>query len=81
MTEAEIEQGVRARLARLAPEADLDRLDVSAPIREALDLDSLDFLNFVIGLHEAFGVVVPEVDYPKLATLKGCVEYLARGAQ
>jgi hypothetical protein len=48
----------------------------AAARRELTDLDSMDFLNFVISLHEALGVDVPEVDYPKLATLDGCVGYL-----
>jgi acyl carrier protein len=42
-----------------------------------MDLDSMDFLNFVIALHEASGVDVPEKDYPQLASLNGCIEYLA----
>jgi acyl carrier protein len=37
----------------------------------------MDFLNFVIGLHQALGVEIPESDYPKFATLEGCVEHLA----
>jgi len=44
--------------------------------RDQLDLDSMDVLNFVIGLHTAFGVDIPEADYAKLATLEGCLEYL-----
>ena len=36
----------------------------------------MDFLNFVIALHRRFGVEIPEADYPKLATLDGCVDYL-----
>ena len=45
--------------------------------RDQLDLDSMDLLNFVIGLHTALGVDIPEADYSKLATLDGCVDYLA----
>ena len=44
--------------------------------REQLDLDSMDVLNFVIALHAARGVEIPEADYPKLATLDGCVDYV-----
>jgi acyl carrier protein len=47
------------------------------PLREQLDIDSMDFLNFVIALHKELGVGLPEKDYPKLATLDGCVDYLA----
>ena len=51
-----------------------------ADLREELDIDSMDFLNFVIGLHERTGIDVPERDYPKLATLAGCVSYLSAAA-
>jgi acyl carrier protein len=70
-------QRVIARvLSRIAPEADLATLDPSADLRENLDLDSMDFLNFVVGLHKETGVEVPERDYPALATLAGCIDYL-----
>jgi acyl carrier protein len=63
-----------------APEADPARVKPDVSFRDQLDLDSMDVLNFVIALHQALGVDVPEVDYPKLATLDGCVEYLAEAA-
>ena len=53
-----------------------DTLDPDDGLREQLDLDSMDFLNVVIGLHEALGVDIPEVDYPKLFTMNGAVAYL-----
>jgi acyl carrier protein len=37
----------------------------------------MDFLNFVVALHKQLGVDIPEKDYAKLATLEGCVGYLA----
>jgi acyl carrier protein len=64
-------------LARVAPEADPAALAPDLGWREQLDVDSVDFLTFVIGLSEELGVEVPERDYPKLATLDGCVAYLA----
>jgi acyl carrier protein len=67
-------------LGEVAPEADPARVRPDVSFRDQLDLDSMDFLNFVIALHQALGVDVPEVDYPKLATLDGCVEYLAEAA-
>jgi acyl carrier protein len=45
-------------------------------LREALDIDSMDFLNFITAMHRRLGVNVPEVDYPKLTTLNGAVAYL-----
>jgi acyl carrier protein len=64
-------------LGDIAPEADLASLRSDVAFREQLDLDSMDILNFVVGLHGALGVDIPEADYPKLATLDACVEYLA----
>jgi acyl carrier protein len=64
-------------LGEIAPEADLSSLKPDVAFREQLDLDSMDVLNFVVGLHAALGVEIPEADYPKLATLDACVEYLA----
>lgn len=64
-------------LGGIAPEADFSTLAGDEDLREALDLDSMDFLNFVIALHERTGVDIPEADYPKLRTLDGAVTYLA----
>lgn len=72
--------GVRATvlsvLGEIAPEADLEGVRGDVPLREQLDLDSMDVLNFVVGLHAALGVDIPEADYGKLATLDACVAYL-----
>jgi acyl carrier protein len=72
---------IRATLFRvlgdIAPEADPASLKPDLDLREQLDLDSMDVLNFVVGLHAALGVDIPEVDYPKFATLDGGVAYLA----
>lgn len=76
MTASELRATVLRVLGGIAPEADLDRLDPAVAFREQLDLDSMDLLNFAIGLHEALGVDVPEADYARLATLDGCVAYL-----
>ena len=73
---AEIQRAVLGALSSVAPEADTASLDPRRPIREELDLDSMDFLNFVIGLRAALGVDVPERDYGKLSTLQSCVDYL-----
>ncbi len=82
MTRDEIRATVLRVLGEVAPEADLASLKPDIGLREQLDVDSMDLLNFVIGLHNALNVEIPETDYPKLATLDGCVEYLmaVRGA-
>lgn len=64
-------------LSDVAPELEPESLDPSAELRGQLDLDSMDFLNFVVGLHKALNVDIPEADYRKLATLDACVAYLA----
>ena len=63
-------------LHRIAPEVDLDEVDPDAPLQEAMDLDSMDFLNLVTALHEATGISVPERDYPLLATVTGFLDYV-----
>lgn len=64
-------------LAGIAPEADLASVGEHEDLREALDLDSMDFLNFIIGLSQGSGVDIPESDYPRLFTLAGLTAYLA----
>ena len=74
----EIDRVVRSLLAHIAPEADVDGLVVDAPFQDAVDLDSVDFLNLVTAIWEATGVDIPERDYPQVATLQGCAGYIAR---
>ena len=76
MTRDEVRVTVLRVLGEIAPEADLASLKPDVGFREQLDLDSMDVLNFVVGLHTALGVEIPEADYPKLATLDGCLDYL-----
>lgn len=76
MTRDEVRAVVLGVLGEIAPEADLATLKGDVPFREQLDLDSMDLLNVAVGLHAALGVEIPEADYPKLATLDGCVTYL-----
>jgi acyl carrier protein len=77
MTREKIREALKAILRRLVPDADLDALAPDASLREQLAADSMDFLNFVVALHDELGVDVPELDYRKIDTLDGCVEYLA----
>ena len=64
-------------LAGIAPEADLATVGQDEDLRQALDLDSMDFLNFVIGLSQGSGRAIAERDYPRLFTLGGLLAYLA----
>jgi acyl carrier protein len=63
-------------LAGIAPEAELASVGDDQDLREALDLDSMDFLNFVIGLAQHSGLRIPETDTPRLQTMRGVVDYL-----
>lgn len=76
MTEADVRSVVLDELSNIAPEADMDAIDPDADLREALDIDSMDFLNFVTALHHRLGVDIPETDYPKLFTLAKATSYL-----
>lgn len=78
MSEKEIRDAVARVLHRIAPEVDLASLDPSADLRTQADLDSVDAMNVVIGLHDELGVDVPEADYGELATLDAMVGYLGR---
>lgn len=77
MTPDEIRTMILEELAAIAPDADLVGIRPNVSFRQQLDLDSMDVLNLAIALHRRFGVEIPEADYPKLATLDGCVAYLS----
>ena len=65
-----------AELSAIAPEVAADELVDTRPLRRQVDLDSLDWLRFLVALHERLGVDIPEADYPQLATLADLVGYL-----
>lgn len=75
MSDAEILAVVAEVLSGIAPEADVSAVPGNADLREELDLDSMDFLNLVVGLHERTGADIPEADYPKLFTRDGVLAY------
>jgi acyl carrier protein len=77
MDRADIRRALIDALSSVAPEGDYDRLKPDRPLREQLDLDSYDFLNMIVRLHEQLGVDIPEADYQQLATLDSAVAYLA----
>ena len=63
-------------LADVAEDLDLSNVDPDVPLREQLDLDSVDFLDFVMVFRSQYGIEVPEDDYPELATLNSSIDYL-----
>jgi len=77
MSREDLRRVVLEALAAVAPEIDLTAIAPRTSLRDQCDLDSVDFLNFIVGIHAATGCDIPEVDYPKLSTLEDCVTYLA----
>ncbi len=77
MTEAEIRATIINGLTQIAPEADFEEFSPTENIREELDIDSFDFLNFLIGLDDKLGVEIPESDYEKLVSMNDLISYLS----
>jgi acyl carrier protein len=63
-------------LRSIAPEVEPGDIEPSRPLRKQVDLDSMDWLNFLIGLHQRLGVDIPEADYARLVTLDNVLDYL-----
>jgi len=80
MNDDQAEQLIRAALHEVAPDADLDQLGAGDDLRESLELDSLDFLQFVELLSERSGRRIDEDDYDQLVTLNAAVRWLSRAA-
>jgi acyl carrier protein len=77
MTASEVRQIVIDIISDIAPDEDTTSLDDAKSLREQLDLDSMDFLDIVMELRKRHKVEVPQEDYPRLASLASCVEYLS----
>lgn len=78
MSQDDIRVRVIRALSGIVPELDPANLKPAVSLRDQLDIDSMDFLNFLIALHEEFAVDVPEADAPKLGTVDACVDYLTQ---
>ncbi len=76
MKDLDIRTALKEELANIAPEIDMNSVDPAADLRDALDIDSMDLLNFVTAIHRRLGIEIPEIDYPRLRTLDGAVSYL-----
>lgn len=72
----ELHNTVYDKLKSIAPENEPAELDAAAPLRDQIDLDSMDYLNFIVGMHEKLKVDIPESDYQKLVSLDNIVDYL-----
>lgn len=77
MTAMDVTAAVVESVQQIVPDADFSTLDGDAALRDAFELDSLDFLSFVELLSMATGRVIQESDYPQLRTLNTCVAFLS----
>jgi len=76
MSDIDIRKVLQEELNNIAPEVDIASVDPEADLREAIDIDSMDFLNFVTAVHHRLNIDIPELDYPKLVTLDGAISYV-----
>ena len=76
MTKEEIVLAVKDIIRTIAPDEELEGLDENEPLRDQIELDSMDFLDIVMELRKRYGVNVPEDDYKELASLDSCANYL-----
>jgi acyl carrier protein len=76
MSDNDLRDTVLRVLGEVAPELDPETIKPDVALRDQLDIDSMDFLNFLIALDRELGVEIPEADYGKVQTLDRLVEYL-----
>lgn len=76
MSEEEIQKTIFQLLKQIAPETEPSALKPDENIRETLDIDSFDTLQFLVSLNENLGIEIPEQDYGKISTLKTLVNYI-----
>ena len=81
MTRDEIKATALEALSDIAPEVDTGKLDEKINFRDQFDMDSVDYLNFVLTLEKKLAIKIPELDYPKLSSLEGCISYLESRAK
>lgn len=72
----ELKSKLLSLLTDVAPDVDPASVEANVDFRNQFDFDSMDQLNFAIGVHKAFNIEIPEADYPKLASLAKCMAYV-----
>ena len=81
MTQETLQQTVIGALTGIAPEVDPSTLDPDINFRDQFELDSVDYLNFVLTLEQRLAIKIPEMDYPRLSCLNGCLTYLGNATE
>jgi acyl carrier protein len=77
ITKEEIQKELLDIIKEIAPDEDISKVKPDVPLKEQLDLDSMDFLDIVMELRKKYHIEVPEADYKRLESLDSCAEYLA----
>lgn len=72
------EKIVKDALFSVAPDLEGEDIVPDEAFRDQFEIDSIDFLNYVIGLSKATGLDIPEADYPELESLQAAVAYIRR---
>lgn len=76
MTLEEVRNVILEIIQEIDEDANIRDLKSDQPLRDQLDLDSMDFLDIVMELRKRYKIQIPEADYPQLASLESCVNYL-----
>ena len=76
MTLEQIKDVILEIIQEIDEDANVDDLKPDLALRDQLDLDSMDFLDIVMELRKRYKIQIPEADYPQLASLDSCVNYL-----
>ena len=76
MKDQELKATIFEILRKIAPDINPEELEMDDNIREVFGIDSFDFLQFIIGLDEEFGIKTPEEDYGKITTLNAMTTYI-----
>lgn len=77
MTRDQIRQALLDALAAIAPEIEVATLEDAKPLRRQVDLDSADWLNFLVAVHESIGVEISDAEAARLATLEQLIDHCA----
>ncbi len=77
MTDPDLITLIENALVSVAPDIEGEEIDPAIPFRDQFEIDSMDFLNFIIALHKTTGIDIPEADYPLLSSVDDAKAYLA----
>lgn len=78
MSDDEIRVRVLDTIGAIAPGTDVSALRPDQPLRKQIELDSMDWLNLIDGLHECLGREIPETDYASLSTLDSITDWFMK---